>query len=449
MKIYDINNNNLIEEIVPTSLSEIDNIYDLSEQAQIEWGKLDIKERVVFLEKFKDKILDNKEDIATLISKEMGKPIKEAIGEVVFAANNLDEKKELALKAFITECKEENSIVTESLFKPLGVSVVISPWNFPILMLHNMIIPSILAGNSVIIKPSEKTMLSARAYIKILKELLPDNLVEIVYGEGDLGSSLVSNERTKLVVFTGSEFVGKKIMEVASKNLTPVILELGGKDPLIVLEDADLEDAVDLAVINSFRNAGQVCVSTERVFVHSSLKEEFEKRVSKKVKAMTVGNSFDEVDLGPMSSMAQKELVLNQLNQSQGKFKYLIEPQILERTKLNPIVCTDVDLDAVIFTEETFGPVMPIRYFDNENKLIQEVNSSRYGLGGIIFSKNIEKARKLAEELDIGMIGINKRCNGVAGSSWVGAKQSGYSYHGDIDGYRNFTQKRIISYTKE
>ena len=449
MKINDINTGDFIGEVSVLQESELDTIMNISYNAFLDWKCNSLEDRLLCVEKFKQLLLDNADEIGKMISKEMGKPISESVGEVKFAANSIDEKLETAKKAFTDYYKEDELINTKVLHKPLGVSVIISPWNFPILMLHNMLIPSLLAGNSVVLKPSEKTPLSAQKYIQLLSTVLPRNVVQVVFGYGELGAALVKHPKTKLVAFTGSEQVGKCIMKDASENLTRVILELGGKDPLIVMEDADLDKAVELAVINSFRNAGQVCVSTERVYVHSSLKKEFERRVVDKVSSMTIGNSMDSVDIGPMSSKMQKDEVLKQLDNSRGCFRFLINEKIeKESNYLNPIVITDVTNECEIFQKETFGPVMAIREYSQESVLINEVNDSKYGLGAIIFSKDVKRAYELAEKLEVGMIGINKRCNGASGTSWVGAKNSGYSYHGDVDGYRNFSQKRLISVEK-
>lgn len=446
MKIYNSNDNSLITEIKETTPKELKEIISNQKESYKNWKKLSLEERKNQIDSFSKLILENDQKLAELISTEMGKPIKDALNEVRIAANGLESKTEEIKEALKGELMTDKNSFTHVKYDSLGISAVISPWNFPLLMMHNMLIPSLMAGNTAIVKPSEKSSLVAIEYVKLFKSVLPENVLDIVIGTGEIASELTASPEVKLVVFTGSENVGKKIIANTANNLTRVILELGGKDPLIVMEDADLDLASDLAVMNSLRNSGQVCVSTENVFVHKNIANEFKSKVLEKVKEFNVGNSLDEnFKLGPMVDKTQKDHVVNQLKNSKYDLIYG-EINDDETNVLNPVVIENTDPNSTLFNDETFGPVVALNYYKDEDKLIDLLNSSKYGLGAIVCSKDTSNAMRVAEKLDTGMVGINRRCNGCKGSSWLGAKNSGYSFHGGIDGHRNFAQKRLITH---
>lgn len=322
--------------------------------------------------------------------------------------------------------------------------MVLSPWNFPMLMPQQCILPSLVAGNTVVFKPSEETPLVGQAYADILNEVLPDDVLQVVHGADDQGKALVSSD-INLVAFVGSRAVGAKILAACSPDLKRVILELGGKDALVVLSDADLEAASDFAVHNSFRNSGQVCVSTERIYVEESVADEFEALVIAKTEKFKQGDPTDEsVRIGPMVNSTQRDMVLGQLTQAiedgasvrcgGGSHDNYIEPTVL----------TGCNHDMQIMHDETFGPICCIQRVSCDDEAVQLANDTPYGLGGAVYGE-VDHAVQVARRMTTGMVGINKACGGAQGTPWVGACQSGYGYHSGRDGHRQFTQVRLVS----
>ena len=326
----------------------------------------------------------------------------------------------------------------------LGVSAAITPWNFPMLMPQQCILPSLMAGNCVVFKPSEETPLVGQAYADVLNEFLPENVLQIVHGADDQGKALVASD-INLVAFTGSREVGSKILTACGPELKRVVLELGGKDALIVLEDADIDAAASFAVQNSFRNSGQVCVSTERIYVDESIADDFETLVIEKTKDWKQGDPTDEtVKIGPMVSSMQRDIVLAQLEQALKDGAVLRCGGETKDNYIEPTVLTGCSHDMQIMHNETFGPICCIQRFENDAQAVALANETPYGLGGAVYGET-QHAMDVARKLTPGMVGINKGCGGSEGTPWVGACQSGYGYHSGRDGHRQFTQVRIMS----
>ncbi|MEE9129809.1 MAG: aldehyde dehydrogenase family protein, partial [Phycisphaerales bacterium] len=253
-----------------------------------------------------------------------------------------------------------------------------------------------------------------------------------------------------MIAFTGSRAAGKHILGSASAALKRVILELGGKDPMVVLDDADIKAAAKFAVNNSFRNAGQVCVSTERIYVDEKIADAFEREVVQLAGDLKTGDGMEEnINVGPMINDTQREHVLKQIRAavSQGAHVAFGGADHPEHFIL-PTVLTNVTHDMDIMRDETFGPVACIERFTDADEAIALANDTPYGLGAVVFGGNRQRAADVARRLDAGMIGINKGCGGASGSPWVGAKQSGFGYHSGKQGHRQFTQPRVVSVRK-
>jgi acyl-CoA reductase-like NAD-dependent aldehyde dehydrogenase len=318
---------------------------------------------------------------------------------------------------------------------PLGVTVSITPWNFPLGMPHNLMIPSLLAGNSVIFKPSEEVSLTGKLYADLLNEFLPENVLQTVFGAGEQGRQLVESD-IQIVTFTGSQETGEKILETAGRGIKRAILEMGGKDPLIVLSDADITAAAKFAAINSTRNAGQVCVSTEKIYVDGSIYDEF---------LNTLKIQMETIDIGPMINRRQKDKVIDQVDDALSKGAKIFYGQVdrSNSNRVSPLVLTDLNSDMKIMNDETFGPIACVKKVNNEDEAVRLANDDRYALGGVVFGK--EKAKEVARRLKSGMVGINQGVHGAPGTPWVGALKSGYGYHGSAEGHRQFTQIRVVS----
>ena len=432
--------------ITPTDA--IAGIVEKARTAQKSWNELGLDKRIEILRPAAKRLAEEAPEIGKLMTSEMGKSTPEAQGEASYTADKFATELEEAADAFAPEIIEDESVKSTLYRDPLGVSVAITPWNFPELMPQQCILPSLVAGNTVIFKPSEDTPLTGQAYADVLNEFLPEGVLQVVHGADDQGKELVDSD-INLVAFTGSRAVGAKILTACGPDLKRVILELGGKDALIVLDDADLESASDFAVHNSFRNAGQVCVSTERIYVHEKVADDFEALVIEKTKALKQGDPTDEsVNVGPMVHSSQRDIVLAQLEEALNDGAALRCGGGSHDNYIEPTVLTGCNHDMRIMHDETFGPICCIQRVSSDEEAIQLANETPYGLGGAVFGET-EHAIRVARKLTPGMIGVNKACGGAQGTPWVGACQSGYGYHSGRDGNRQFTQVRMVSVPKK
>jgi succinate-semialdehyde dehydrogenase/glutarate-semialdehyde dehydrogenase len=407
--------------------------------AQPAWAALSFRERARYVLRARELVLAQTEEIAALISRETGKPPVEAISmEIVptldlmnyFAPNTAALLRRQKIDIGQYGLMGRSSYI---FYKPLGVVGIISPWNFPWATPLDEVAMALMAGNAVVVKPSELTSLTALKIGEIFKEAqLPAGLLEIVTGDGSTGAALVEAGVDK-IVFTGSVATGKRVAEAASKNLIPVVLELGGKDPMIVLEDAKLENAARAAIWGAFCNSGQACASIERCYVHESIAPQFIDLVVKETRALRQGNPAAEgVDVGAMTNERQLQIVERHVNDAIEKGAR-VETGGRRLTGSGgwfhePTVVTNVDHSMDLMTEETFGPVLPIMTFKTDDEAVRLANDSIYGLTASVFTNDIRRGRELAERIDAGTVMINEvvYTHAVAQTPWGGVKQSGY-----------------------
>lgn len=413
--------------------------------AQPEWASRGPGGRADVLRGVADGFVARSDELGDLLTAEMGKPVSEGRGEVRSCGGpGLHAELDEMVAALSPEVLQDGRTYTELIHQPFGVAAAITPWNFPISMPHWMVLPSLMAGNTVVLKPSEETPLIAQAYVEILQAVLPPDVLQVVHGGDDQGKALVAAD-IDLIAFTGSREVGKRILEAAAPGLKRVVLELGGKDPLVVLDDADLNRAAGFAARNSFRNAGQVCVSTERIYVHEAVADEFERLLAHRASQLVVGNGTDEgVDVGPMISARQRDHVLAQIDDAvrhgarvigggKGHHGLWVMPTILG---------ADHSMD--VMQRETFGPVACVVRVGSDAEAVALANDTPFGLGAVVFGSE-DRAWKVAQQIDAGMVGVNRGVGGAHGSPWVGTKESGYGFHGGPHGHRQFAQARIVS----
>jgi len=434
----------VVGSVPTTPVEDIPQIVAKARVAQEEWNAIGLEGRSALMRPIADRLKEEAHRIGQLITAEMGKSTQEAQGEASYGADKFAKELVSAFEAFQPEELADENTRSILYRDPLGVSAAITPWNFPMLMPQQCIVPSLMAGNSVVFKPSEETPLVGQAYADILNEYLPEGVLQIIHGADDQGKTLVESD-INLVAFTGSREVGAKILTACGPELKRVVLELGGKDALIVLDDANLEDAASFTVQNSFRNSGQVCVSTERTYVADAVAEEFENLVVEKTKEWKQGDPTDEnVRIGPMVSSIQRDIVLDQLEQALKDGAVLRCGGETHENFIQPTVLTGCTHDMRIMHDETFGPICCVQRFSTDTEAIALANETPYGLGGAVYGET-QHAVDVARQLTPGMVGINKGCGGAEGTPWVGACQSGYGYHSGRDGHRQFTQVRIVS----
>lgn len=436
----------IVGEVAVTPLAEVAGISARARAAQPSWQALGVEGRVALLRRADRMFAAHTAELAKLITKEMGKPLSEATAEVESIAAGLLPELDEIVDALAPDVIEEGGIRSVVHHDPFGVCAAITPWNFPMAMSNWMVLPALAAGNTVVFKPSEETPLCGQAYADTIGAHLPRDVLQVVHGADDQGKALVASG-VDMIAFTGSREAGKHILQSASGGLKRIILELGGKDPLIVLEDADLAKAARFAAWNSFRNAGQVCISTERIFVHHSVADRFESLLVEEAGKWVIGSGLDPgTKVGPMVNTRQREHVLAQIEAAvSGGAKVLAGTGSHPDRFIIPTVLSNVTGDMAIARDETFGPVACITRVGSDDEAVAKANASPFGLGAVVFGEDEEHAGRVARRLSAGMIGINRECRGARGTPWVGARESGFGFHKSREGHRQFTQTRVIS----
>lgn len=436
----------VVGKVPVTAIDDIPTVVAAARAVQPEWEERGHDGRAELLKRACATFAERSEELGELVTREMGKPLPEAIGEVRSLASGVEHHLDEIESALAPEIVEDGGRRSTVHHDPIGVCAAITPWNFPMLMPHWLVFPALAAGNTVVLKPSEETPLCGQAYVDVLAAELPEGVLQVVHGADAQGRALVESE-VDLVAFTGSAAVGKAILESASKSLKRVILELGGKDPMIVLESADLEKAARFAAHNSFRNAGQVCVSTERIFVPRSILDDFETRLVEAAAEMKQGPGSEEgIRVGPMVNTRQRDHVLAQLEAAiEGGARILAGGDDHRPNFVTPTVLSDVTEEMAIAREETFGPVACVTPVESVDEAIRLANDTPFGLGAVVFGENEDEAEGVARRLSAGMVGINQGPGGARGAPWVGARQSGYGFHKSRDGHRQFTQTRVVT----
>ena len=403
------------------------------------WRDISFGEKQRIFLKAKEILLRRSAEIAELITREKGTPLVESLTVEVFTIlEALDyygrhQKRSLPPRKVRPHVALFAHKKCRYLFQPLGPSMVISPWNFPFMIPFLDIISELTAGNTVIFRPSTSTPFSGLAIGEVMMEAgLPPGVLNTVPCRVPQAEEMLVNPVIQSVNFTGSVTVGKRIMELASRNLTKIVLELGGKDPMIVLQDADLELAARGAVWEAFMNTGQSCASVERVYVDRRIVEEFKRRVVALAAALRVGNPIDpEVDIGPMENMGQLKLVEEHVREAREKgAEVLCGGERLTHLPgyfLAPTVLSGVDHTMKVMTEETFGPVLPIMAFSDVKEAIALANDSHYGLTASVWTRDKKMAAHVAERLETGGVTVNDHMMtfNEPKAIWGGVKQTG------------------------
>ncbi|MFT6925684.1 MAG: succinate-semialdehyde dehydrogenase/glutarate-semialdehyde dehydrogenase [Psychromonas sp.] len=432
---------NAVGNVHITTITQLPMVISNARTAQKNWASLSLLERQKTVVAAYQQLESVQDELATLIGQEMGKDYRRATYEVGGTVQNAGYFASEISAALSTEQIDNH---TQLQYRPLGVVAVISPWNYPLAMANNLLMPALMAGNSVLLKPSEETPLVAELFVNTLNKVLPEHLLQCVQGDKTLGQAVVAAD-INMVAFTGSMAAGKHIMANAASGLKRLVMELGGNDPMIVMADANMDAAVRFAVASSFENAGQMCTSTERVYVDQSIAAEFEQKVVALASRYRVGQwNEPNVNIGPMVNPIQHQKVLAQLQDANAKgATFLLGSDDYPLPFIQPTVVTGVTQEMILEREETFGPVVVISRFSDIEEAISRANSSHYGLGAVVFGG--QGAKAVAEQLEAGMVGVNQGAGG-GNVPWVGAKQSGFGFHGTAAGHRQFSQIRVMSY---
>jgi len=425
------------------SAAEVDAAVARARVAAETWSTRSCRAREEELTAFRKAIAASVDEIADVLHRENGKPLLEAYVEVMMALGHIQHATARAEKAMeprrVSAGMLANFRATIS-YHPLGVIGVIGPWNYPLFTPMGSIAYALAAGNAVVWKPSELTPLLALEIEKIAKRTfaLPD-LLQVVTGAGATGAALAKSAVDK-IAFTGSAATGKRVMMAAAERLTPVLLELGGKDPMIVDSDADLDKAAEAAVYGGLTNAGQACISVERVYVAEAVHDRFVDEVVKHVRELKIGG--DDAHLGAMTSPAQVAIVKDHLDDAIAKGAKVLTggPDAISGSYIQPTVLTNVDHRMKVMSDETFGPVIPIQRVASLDEAVKLANDSKYGLGSSVFAG--KAARAIADKLRAGMTSINSvmAFAGIPTLPFGGIGESGFGrIHGD-EGIREFTR---------
>ena len=423
-----------------------------SEIAFKSWSKLTAKSRSFYLENLNKLILDNKNELAKLITLECGKPINESIGEVLYGASFIkwfaEEGKRTYGEVIPTTHENKRMIVIK---QPVGVVSAITPWNFPLAMITRKIAPALAAGCSVIVMPSYETPLTALYLANLTSKAgFPKGVINFIVGKdvSSMGKILCNSKIVKKISFTGSTRVGKILSKQSSSTLKKLSLELGGNAPVIVFDDADIDKAVDGTISSKFRNSGQTCVCVNRIFVHKKIHDKFVSKLIEKVKKLKIGNGLQkDTSIGPMINGSAIKKNIDLLNDSISKGgSVLTGGKIIKNNFFEPTVIVNANMKMHFFKEEIFGPIAPIYKFENDKEVIEMANNTDYGLAAYFFSENISRCWKTAEKLEYGMIGINEGLISTEVAPFGGMKYSGYGREGSKYGILNYLEIKYLCF---
>ena len=454
-KTFDVNDpstGELIVKLPDMGISETKDAINAAHKAQKSWAAKSGKERSTILRNWFNLMMANKDDLAKILTAEMGKPLAEALGEITYGASFVEWFAEEAKRVYgdtIPGHQEDKRIVV--IKQPIGVVGAITPWNFPNAMITRKVAPALAVGCSVVLRPPTLTPLSALALAYLAQEAgIPAGVFNIVMGtdSSGMGKELCSNELVRKITFTGSTEVGRILMRQCSDQIKKVSLELGGNAPFIVFDDADIDEAVAGAMISKYRNAGQTCVCANRIYVQENIYEEFSKKLAEATRAMKVGNGFDDgVTTGPLIDQQALEKVEEHIEDAVSKGASILSGGTrsnLGGTFYNPTVLTDVTSSMKVAKEETFGPIAPLFKFDTVENVIEAANDTEFGLAAYFYAKDLSKVWKVAEALEYGIVGINTGLISTEVAPFGGIKQSGLGREGSKYGIDDFLEIKYL-----
>jgi succinate-semialdehyde dehydrogenase / glutarate-semialdehyde dehydrogenase len=441
----------LVANVQKAGAEETELAIDAANRALPAWRKLTAKERSQRLKRWGELMLSNQKDLATLLSREQGKPLAEAMGEVVYAASFLEWFAEEAKRAYgdvIPSHKADARIIVVK--EAIGVVAAITPWNFPLAMVTRKVGPALAAGCTMILKPSEETPLSAFALAVLAEQAgIPAGVFNIVSGDAvAIGGALQASSIVRKLSFTGSTRTGKLLMRQAADTLKKVSLELGGNAPFIVFDDADLDAAVKGAMASKFRNTGQTCVCVNRFFIQDSVYDAFTAKLAEAVAAMRVGDALQgDTEQGPLinaAALAKVEAHVGDAVEKGAKVLCGGRRHALGGTFFEPTILTEASNDMLIAQEETFGPVAACFRFKDEAQVLALANDTPFGLSAYFYSRDIGRVWRMAEGLEAGMVGINEGIISTEVAPFGGIKESGLGREGSKYGLDDYLELKYL-----
>jgi succinate-semialdehyde dehydrogenase / glutarate-semialdehyde dehydrogenase len=424
---------------------------EAAEAALPGWRERTAAQRSAILRRWFQAILDAADDLALILSSEQGKPIAEARGEILYAASFIEWFAEEAKRTYgevIPSPRTDARIVV--IQQPVGVTAAITPWNFPAAMITRKAGPALAAGCTMVLKPAMQTPLTALALAALAQRSgVPDGVLNVVTGRArEIGGELTSNATVRKISFTGSTEVGRLLMEQSAATVKKMSMELGGNAPFIVFDDADIDAAVEGAMLSKYRNSGQTCVCVNRIYVQRGIADAFIEKLAKAVTGLRVGRGVDEgVTQGPLIDSAAVAKVEEHVADAVAKGARLVlggRRHSLGGTFFEPTVLANCSTDMLVAHEETFGPVASVFLFDEEDEAIQLANASEFGLAGYFYSRDLGRVWRVAEALECGMIGINTGLISNEVAPFGGIKQSGVGREGSSHGIADYLELKYL-----
>jgi len=426
---------------------------DAAQAALPAWSAMTAHARAALLRKWHDLVLQHADDLALLITMEQGKPLLEAKGEILYGASFVQWFAEEGIRAYgetIPATQATRRIVTRKI--PVGVCAAITPWNFPNAMITRKLAPALAAGCTVVVKPSELTPFSALALAELAtRARIPAGVLNIVTGLPEsIGNELTSNPTVRKLTFTGSTRVGKILLRQCANTVKRVSMELGGNAPLIVFDDADLEQAIAGIMASKFRNSGQTCVCANRIYVQSGIYQKLAERLAQEVRKLRIGPGTDPVvTIGPLINQAAIRKVESHVLDAVAKGAAVLQGgrSVEQRAQyFQPTVLTGASDDMLLASEETFGPVAALFEFRLESEVIQRANATPFGLAAYIFTKDVNRAFRVSESLESGMVGVNTGVISSAVAPFGGVKESGLGREGSNHGIDEFLEVQTLQF---
>jgi succinate-semialdehyde dehydrogenase / glutarate-semialdehyde dehydrogenase len=440
-------------EVADASPEDAKDALAAAADAQTEWAQSAPRDRGEILRAAYEKIVARADDLALLMTLEMGKSVAESKAEISYAAEFFRWFSEEAVRIhgrYMVNTTGIGRIMT--MRQPVGPCVFVTPWNFPTAMGTRKIAPAVAAGCTMVVKPAQQTPLSMLALAKILEESgLPGGVLNVITAKrsGDVIEPLLKDPRTRKLSFTGSTEVGKRLIEQSADQILRMSMELGGNAPFLVFEDADLDAAVEGAMLAKMRNVGEACTAANRFHVHASLAEEFSQRLAERMRALKVGRGTDpDVDVGPLIDAAQREKVQELVSDAvQRGAKALVggQPGDGPGYFYEPTVLAAVPDDARLLSEEIFGPVAPVATFSTDEQALAAANRTEYGLVAYVYTRDLERALRVAEGIETGMVGLNQGVVSNPAAPFGGVKQSGFGREGGFEGIEEYLETKYVA----
>ena len=451
-EVINPSNGNVIINVPDLDVDDARIAIDAAHEAFPYWSKKTAKERSIILNKFCKLMLENVDDLAAILTAEMGKPLAEAKGEIAYGASFIEWFAEEGKRVYgetIPGHQEDKRIIV--LKQPVGVVAAITPWNFPNAMITRKLGPALAAGCCFVAKAPEDTPLSALALCDLAEEAgIPKGVFSVLTTSDpvEIGKELCSNNKIRKLTFTGSTEVGKKLLKQGADQVLKMSMELGGNAPFIVFDDADIDKAVEGAIISKFRNNGQTCVCANRIYVQEGVYDLFAKKLEVAVSKMIVGDGFSTSStLGPLITNDALNKVEEHIEDALKKGATVQcggKRHSIGGTFFEPTVLTNVDKSMLISEEETFGPVAPLFRFKDEDDVIEQANNTIFGLASYFYASDLKRVWKVAEALEYGMVGINTGLISTEVAPFGGVKQSGLGREGSHHGIDEYLELKYL-----